>query len=84
MSSGALLAAITLALAGCVQTSGSNPPSAAVASGNPRPVATTRAVQLFDAVCGGSLANDFASAKSLMAKHGVTAPSPMGTPTVYS
>jgi hypothetical protein len=72
-------------LAACVPATApqSGTPVAAVAAGTATPVSGARAVALFDAVCGGSLPN-FASATAKMASNGIAAPSPLGTPTVYS
>lgn len=81
-----LLAVAAVALAGC-ETPGATVTASAAANkpaGPSHPVTTTRAVQLFDAVCGASLASDFSAAKSKMAANGITIPSPMGTATVYS
>jgi hypothetical protein len=80
----ALLAA-TVTLAACVQTtttvtSGAVP---AVATGTATPISSARAVQVFEAVCGATLP-DFAAAPRAMAANGITAPSPEGTPTIYS
>ena len=57
--------------------------AATIASQNP-PVTATRAVALFDAVCGASLKDEFASAAKLAKANGVSVPSPFGTPTIYS
>ena len=45
-------------------------------------ISTTRALVLFDAVCGASLPS-FATAPARMAANGVTVPSPSGTGTVF-
>jgi hypothetical protein len=84
MKANAWFVAFALALSGCVNTTGSAPPGSKTEAASSRSVSTARAIQLFDAICGGSLANDFASAKALMAKNGVTVRSPVGTATVYS
>ena len=47
------------------------------------PISATRALALFDAVCGASLPS-FAQAPALMAVNGITVPSHSGTATVYS
>ena len=77
-----------LCLAGCEESTVQAPLPVAQAASTPagpmHPVATSRAIQLFDAVCGASLDNDFKSASSLMAANGVAVASPFGTPTVYS
>ncbi len=46
-------------------------------------ISATRALALFDAVCGASLPG-FTRAPALMAANGITVPSPTGTATVYS
>lgn len=85
----ALLALSVLSLAGCETPTpqmGMTPaPQAANTPAGPtHPVTTTRAVQLFDAICGASLVDEFSSAKSKMAANGIAIPSPKGTATVYS
>lgn len=49
---------------------------------NPPKITAQRAVELFSAVCGGSLPH-FKNAKKLMAANGVTLASPYGTKSVY-
>jgi hypothetical protein len=76
-------------LSACVDTptaAVTTPPGGGVplAGGNPAPVSTARAVALFDAVCGGTAARNFSGAKQVMAQNGVTAPSPLGTTTMFS
>ncbi len=80
----ALLAA-TATLSACVETgttvtSGTVP---AVATATATPITSARAVQVFEAVCGGTLPN-FDAAPRALAANGITAPSPNGTPTRYS
>lgn len=50
---------------------------------NPPKITAERAVELFSAVCGGSLPH-FKNAKKLMAANGIVLASPYGTKTVYS
>ncbi len=88
----ALLVMAALGLAGCdpsaalpvISSAASPPPCPALGmSAAPAPVSITRAVALFDAVCGESLPG-FTNASSIMAANGITVPSPEGSATVYS
>jgi len=95
-----LAAALTLALAGCdaappaatAPAPSAPAPSAPALSApatqgiaNPaNAIPATRALQLFDRVCGASLPDDFASAKARIAKEGFTIASPAATGTMYS
>lgn len=76
--------AMMLGLAACVSPETSSSPAKSETPGALQPVQTTRAVQLFDTVCGSTLSANFAGAKSAMARVGVTQPSPLGTSTMYS
>jgi hypothetical protein len=81
----AALLAIVFALTACVQTTTTlaGAPGGAVSAGTATAVSSARAVQLMEAVCGASLPN-FANARATMKANGITAPSPTGTPTMYS
>lgn len=50
----------------------------------PNAVPVARAIQLFDAICGGTVGKKFRGAQRIMAANGIDVPSPMGTPTLYS
>jgi hypothetical protein len=72
-----------LTLGACVETTVTTRPVSAVERGTATPLSATRAIQLFESVCGASLP-DFGGATANMAAIGVTVPSPDGTPTIFS
>ena len=86
-----LMAIAALALAGCDAPQGpvvAAPQTDGVAASpsqqtSPSPVDVSRALTLFDNICGASLPG-FATAPQRLAANGITVPSPTGTATVYS
>lgn len=50
----------------------------------PGAVPVDRAIQLFDAICSATLGKKFRGAERAMKANGISVPSPMGTPTIYS